>query len=99
MLRLCFLAAFSGVGETDWVFRCIFKTPVDLNEYTSLDLLVDGLDTFATIYINDKKCHSSDNSFISYRISLADYVRKKKDEGNVLMFHFASAFREGRKLE
>lgn len=90
---------FTGVGETDWVFRCVFETPEDLKPDEAVDLLVDGLDTFATVFINDKKCHSSENGFMSYRISLTDHMRKKRGDGNVLMFHFASAFREGRKLE
>lgn len=88
-----------GVGESDWAFRCVFKTPEDLDDHQSLDLLVDGLDTFATVYLNDKQVHHSQNGYISYRISLTKHARKKKGDGNVLMFHFASAFREGRKLE
>jgi beta-mannosidase len=89
----------TGIGETDWVFRCIFKTPEDLAAGQSLDLLVEKLDTFATIWLNDKQIHSSQNGFMSYRIRLAEHARKQKGDGNVLMFHFASAFREGRKLE
>jgi len=89
----------AGVGETDWVFRCIFKTPEELADGRALDLLADRLDTFATIWLNDKKIHSSQNGFIPYRISMTEHARKKAGDGNVLMFHFASAFREGRKLE
>lgn len=81
------------------MYRCIFKTPEDIVGGQSLDLLVDKLDTFATIWLNDTQIHCSQNGLMSYRLGLTKHIRRSKGDGNVLMLHFKSAFREGRKLE
>lgn len=84
------------VGEADWKFKTTFD--VDEAELTksNADLVFEGLDTFATVYLNGAKILESDNQFISHRIGAKEHL---KSSGNELVIDFASAFRKGRAIE
>src|SRR3989442_6770492 len=40
------------VGERDWLYRCAFVVSPDALGHARLDLCCDGLDTFATVWLN-----------------------------------------------
>ena len=42
------------VGEKDWIYRTTFNVDKELAEGEKVDLVFEGLDTFADIYLNDK---------------------------------------------
>ncbi|GAA5992030.1 hypothetical protein JCM11641_003145 [Rhodosporidiobolus odoratus] len=86
------------VGETDWIHQCDFKlSPVDrLREGEMAELVFEGLDTFADVYLNDEKLASTDNMHREYRIPATSALREGR---NLLKLVFHSAFRRGRELE
>lgn len=65
-----------------------------------IDLVFEGLDTFATVYLNDSKILVSDNMFISHRVDVTDLLRATgKDPGDIeLRIEFESAAVRGRQL-
>ncbi|GAA5888127.1 hypothetical protein JCM6882_000290 [Rhodosporidiobolus microsporus] len=86
------------VGETDWIYLCTFDLPEEKlpKEGASADLVFEGLDTFATVFLNGKKLVETDNMHREYRIPTASALTPGR---NALYIHFSSAFRRGRALE
>ena len=83
------------VGESDWMYRCTFKRP-DTAPGDCVVLCFDGLDTFATVWLNGEQIHHSDNMFVPYRIDIGSRLREGKNE---LLIMFESALRRGKQRE
>jgi len=73
--------------------------PRDVADDESLDFVVGGLDTFATVWVNGTKCHTSENGFMPYRIDITEQANGLCGLETEMLVHFASAFRRGRQLE
>ena len=84
------------VGESDWLYRCTFELPEDFTQEDCLTLCLDGLDTFATVWLNGQQIHTSDNMFIPYRIQVRSLLQEGKNE---LLLSFESALRHGKERE
>ncbi len=84
------------VGEKDWLYRSSFQVSEIMLAKPHLDLCFDGLDTFATVYLNGEKILISDNMFVPYRVSVKDKVKLGDNE---LVIHFESPWRCGREIE
>ena len=54
------------VGETDWTYERSFKVKRSMLNEDCLLLACDGLDTFATVWINGEKVAETDNMFRRY---------------------------------
>lgn len=89
---------FYGLQEKDayWVEKkeWWYKTEFSLNEFNSqrkrrkkVELVFEGLDTFATVYLNGEKVGEADNMFIPWRFDVTDKIREK----NILLIKFSSA--------
>lgn len=79
------------IGEEDWEYKTTFK--VDSNK--KHELVFEGLDTFATIYVNDKQVLTTDNMFRTYTLD----VTNCSQELNELRIVFKSALKVSRALE
>lgn len=84
------------VGEAEWAFKTTFTVSERELTSPSLDLVFDGLDTFAAIDLNGRKLLDTQNQFVSYRTSVKEYL---KPGANELVITFESAFLKGRELE
>jgi beta-mannosidase len=82
------------VGEADWLYRCTFDLPPDAAP--ALALCFDGLDTFATAWLNGEQVLSSDNMFIPQRVMIGRLARPGANELRIL---FESAIRHGKARE
>lgn len=60
-------------------------------------LAFDGLDTFATVRLNGKTIHTSDNMFIPYRIDITNDLQHRAD--NTVEIDFASARLRAREIK
>ena len=83
------------VSEKAWVFRKKFNAPLKLIKCSKIELVFDGLDTIATVWLNGKMVARTDNMFIPHRV---DITKKLRSEENILMVKFNSALQHGRKL-
>ncbi|KAJ8514868.1 hypothetical protein ONZ45_g7646 [Pleurotus djamor] len=84
------------VGESRWAFKTTFKVTESEYSASHADLVFDGLDTYATVYLNDTKVLDTDNQFIAYRVSAKSLL---KVGSNTLSIEFDNAFKRGRELE
>ncbi|KAL1848503.1 hypothetical protein Daus18300_013604 [Diaporthe australafricana] len=98
--------AVRWVAERDWHYRRAISADElmvrggQANGQERVDLVFEGLDTFATVYLNHSKVLVCDNMFTSHRVDITDLLRRTgKDQGDVeLEIVFESASVSGRKL-
>ncbi|KAK4704685.1 beta-mannosidase, partial [Phenoliferia sp. Uapishka_3] len=84
------------VGEEDWVYKAQFIIPERLKSCS--DLVFEGLDTFAVVFLNGKEMMSAENMFRTYRVDVSSHLLKA-GHINTLEIVFRSAFIKGRLLE
>ncbi|KAI0650246.1 glycoside hydrolase family 2 protein [Trametes meyenii] len=84
------------IGEAEWTFKTRFTAREAEVEANNVDLVFDGLDTFATVELNGNKILETNNQFVAYRVPVKDHL---KAGDNDLVLTFASAFRRGREIE
>lgn len=65
-------------------------------ENVTRDLVFSGLDTFATVYLNEEKLLESENMFVSYRVNVTDRIKAGSE--NTLRIVFHSAIVRGEEL-
>lgn len=87
--------AVEWVGEKAWVYQTTFAAP-SVPEGGKIDLVFDGLDTFATVRLNDSIILTSDNMFLKHRVNVNHLIRASE---NSLEIEFDSALLRGRELE
>ncbi|KAL4789573.1 hypothetical protein BDV19DRAFT_394947 [Aspergillus venezuelensis] len=85
-------------SKVDWKYRCVFTTPKSALVANYVELLFEGLDTFATVVLNGEEIAKSGNMFIPLRVDLA---RNLCPPGhlNEMVILFESAERKGVELE
>ncbi|KAH3688842.1 hypothetical protein WICPIJ_000177 [Wickerhamomyces pijperi] len=66
------------VGQTDWEYQTEFTIEDDLTQNKSHILKFTGLDTFATVYLNDQLILSTDNQFRTYTYEIVQPVKHNK---------------------
>ncbi len=73
--------------RTDWEYRRTFDVPAELLHNGRVDLVADGLDTLATIFINGHQVAATENMFIGYRFPVQQFLTPGTNEISV---HFAN---------
>jgi len=78
------------IGESDWLYRRTFEVDAALFEFERLELECEGLDTLATVRVNDRVVLQADNM---YRRWTADLRNALQPGTNTIEVEFASAVR------
>src|ERR1700735_2308141 len=76
------------IGLADWEYQTTFQLDAAALAHDHLDLVFDGLDTFADVYVNDQSALHADNMFRRWRISAKALL---KSGPNTLRIVFHSA--------
>ncbi|KAF2763536.1 glycoside hydrolase [Pseudovirgaria hyperparasitica] len=84
------------IGERTWIYRTSFPSP-QRTAGGRIDLVFEGLDTFAEVRLNGHTILNSENMFLEYRVDVGSTL--KNDAVNVLELEFAPALLKGRELE
>ena len=85
------------VDKEDWIYRTSFDVAEDVWASGNIDLVFEGLDTYADVYLNDSLILKADNMFRGWRVAVKDLLKEKDNE---LKVHFYSPTRIGlQKLE
>ncbi|HMJ24286.1 MAG TPA: glycoside hydrolase family 2 TIM barrel-domain containing protein, partial [Pyrinomonadaceae bacterium] len=79
------------IGKTDWEYRTTFNLTAEMLQRTNLELVFEGLDTYARVFLNDELLMSADNMFRTWRV---DARRLAKPGANTLRIHFRSPINE-----
>ena len=86
------------VAETPWSYKTRLPKVEQLLPHQTAILAFDGLDTFATVYLNSKPILVSDNMFLSHRIDITSEL-SKSEESPELEIRFESAFKKAREIK
>lgn len=79
------------IDKKDWEYRTEFDINEDLLSQEHLEIVFDGLDTYADVYVNDQHVLSADNMFRVWNVDVKSIV---KASGNVLRIRFRSPIQE-----
>ncbi len=79
------------VGEKEWRYRTRFTTHDRLLARERIELVCEGLDTYATLLLNGKELLRTDNMFRTWRIDVKPFLLPGE---NTLEVQFRSVFAE-----
>ncbi|KAK0616813.1 glycoside hydrolase family 2 protein [Immersiella caudata] len=89
----------SWVADTTWHYRTTFPTPFTSNNNTAVDLIFEGLDTFAAVSLNGTPILQAENMFLSYRVPIKSLLHPPESkEENILEIVFTPAREKGLEL-
>lgn len=83
---------YKWVSNAPWIYRTDFEVNEEFASSDRVYFLCGRLDTFASIWINEKLVTKTNNAFIEHRIDISEYVRTGK---NSLMIKLESAKGQG----
>jgi beta-mannosidase len=63
------------IGKTDWEYKTTFAVPAQTLERESVELVFEGLDTYARVYLNEQLVLDADNMFRTWRIDAKPALR------------------------
>ena len=86
---------FSWVSEKPWIYRKTFDTPAELLNCDRVDLVFDGLDTIASIWLNGKLIGKTNNMFIPFRFDVTQFLKLRN---NSLLVKFEPATQYAKRL-
>lgn len=81
-------AGLQWIEEHDWEYRATFAIPAAMREEAVIELVADGLDTVATVFLNGTRVGRSENMFLGHRWDVKPLLRRGKNE---LRVRFESA--------
>jgi beta-mannosidase len=68
-------ARLQWIGLTDWEYRTTFQVDAATLHCEHIDLVFDGLDTYAEVFLNEHQVLTADNMFRSWRIAAKPLLR------------------------
>jgi len=83
------------IENENWEYRLFFNLPDSIFIRNQINLVFEGLDTYASIALNGKQILQTDNMFRSWKVDIKPYLKK---ENNELMIIFESAVNKGKKM-
>lgn len=75
------------IDKEDWVYETCFTLAADMMRRENMELVFEGLDTYADVYLNDECILKADNMFRRWSIPVRQYIR---EENNILKVYFHS---------
>ncbi|MCG7376711.1 glycoside hydrolase family 2 protein [Paenibacillus sp. ACRSA] len=79
------------IDKKDWEYQTKFDVQEKLFAQEHLELVFDGLDTYADVYVNDQHVLSADNMFRVWNVDVKAVV---KAQDNILRIRFRSPIQE-----
>ena len=78
-------AGLQWIGLADWEYRTTFDAPRTALTAARSDLVFDGLDTFAEVWLNGIKVLDADNAFRTWRVPVQGKLRAQGNELRVVL--------------
>lgn len=88
-------AGLQWIEKEDWEYRTSFVCDSAVLQHSRLDLVFDGLDTFASVYVNDSLLLKADNMFRTWRVDCKSELKSGRNELRIV---FQSAYKKGLAL-
>ncbi len=74
------------IGRTDWEYRTRFEVSAEELRHRHVELVFDGLDTFADVSVNGQPVLKADNMFRQWRVPAVGWLRPGTNELTIV-FH------------
>ncbi len=88
-------AKLQWIENADWEYRTTIQAPADLLSRHNIELVFEGLDAYAEVYLNDKLALTADNMFREWRVNLKPLL---KPGANQLRVVFPSPIKAASKV-
>ena len=88
-------AKLQWIEDADWEYRTTIQAPPDLLARKNIDLVFEGLDAYAEVYLNDKLILTADNMFREWRVPVKSLL---KPGANQLHIVFPSPIKAAAKI-
>ncbi len=75
----------NGSTRSDWEYRTFFIVDDNILERDKAELIFEGLDTYAKIYLNGELLLQADNMFRTWNIDVTEQVREGENELLILL--------------
>ena len=62
--------------QSTWCYSTTIPVTKEILRYTNVDIVFDGLDTYASVYINDSSVLYADNMFRQWRIAARPFLKE-----------------------
>ncbi len=79
--------ALQWIGQSDWTYQTTFIPDAALFQHERIDLVAEGLDTVATVYLNGSEVARTQNMHRTYRFDVKPLLKQGE---NTLTITFAS---------
>ncbi len=76
------------IERKNWEYKTTFKISAEMLKKRNTELVFDGLDTYASVYLNNKRLLKADNMFRQWRVDIKNEI---KSGNNDLVIVFQSA--------
>jgi beta-mannosidase len=76
------------IDKADWEYKTVFDLADHIFLKKNMELVFDGLDTYADVYLNEKLILQADNMFRGWTVNVKPFIKKT---GNQLLIKFYSA--------
>lgn len=75
------------IDKEDWIYETTFRLTTEMMERQNIELVFKGLDTYADVYLNEKKILATNNMFREWRINIKPNLEPGE---NILKIYFHS---------
>lgn len=82
------------IETKDWEYVCRFSLSAQQKSTQHIQLVFEGLDTYAQVYINDTLILMNDNMFQTHHINIKPYLRNDTNELKII---FMSSVQKGKE--
>jgi beta-mannosidase len=79
------------IGEKNWIYETTFDVSAEALKNEVVELVFEGLDTYAEVTLNDSLVLNANNMFRTWRVNCRNIVRER---GNHLIIRFRNVFDE-----
>ncbi|XP_048729184.2 beta-mannosidase-like isoform X1 [Ostrea edulis] len=86
---------YRWIGLDNWAYSRVFNVTVDMMSMMNVQLVCEGLDTFATVTINGHLVGETNNMFVRYVMDIKPYIREGE---NMILVSFKSAVQQAQSL-
>jgi beta-mannosidase len=79
------------IGKTDWEYQTAFNVSAETLRRRNIEIVFQGLDTYADVFLNDKEILAADNMFRTWRVDVKNALKQGE---NILRIRFRSPINE-----
>ncbi|MBO6879868.1 glycoside hydrolase family 2 protein [Winogradskyella sp.] len=83
------------VSEADWEYKTIFSIEEETLEKENIELNLEGLDTYASVYLNDSLILKANNAFREWKVDVKQFLNEQNELR--ILFENTSKFEEVEK--